>query len=57
MKKRKKAKITKTSQSWWYLTIIDLFNVTDYRYLGYKNKAFNVRTIKITKSLYGYYMG
>ncbi|MEK5440044.1 MULTISPECIES: hypothetical protein [Paenibacillus] len=28
----------KTGQSWWYLTIIDLLDVTLLRYLSYKPK-------------------
>ena len=33
--------------------MIDLFRMTKRDYLGYKIKAFDVRTIKMTTSLYG----
>ncbi|MOA22281.1 hypothetical protein D3C78_1428290 [compost metagenome] len=49
--------LQKTGQSWWYLTIIDLFDVTLKRYLCYEIKAFDVRTNDMEKSSYGYYMG
>lgn len=44
----------KTGQSWWYLTIINLLNVTTLLYLDYTFQVF-LCVHELKKILYGYY--